>query len=67
MFWPASAMAMIIPVSCCGKKPFGITTYKIAGETDGAEHHHQRDEAVPQHDFEPAFIRMQEAVETGFE
>ena len=29
MLWAASAIAMIIPVSCCGKKPFGMITNRV--------------------------------------
>ena len=28
MLWAASAIAMIIPVSCYGKKPLGMITYR---------------------------------------
>ena len=50
----ASDRPMINPVSCCGKEALGDDDVEIAGQRDGAEHHHQRDEAMPQHDLEAA-------------
>ena len=63
----ASDRPMINPVSCCGKKPLGIDDVEIAGQRDGAEHHHQRDEAVPQHDLQACLIEVEQAIEAAFE
>ena len=45
-------MPVIRPVSCVGKKPFGMMTNSDRGQRHGREERHQRDEAVPQHDIE---------------
>ena len=62
----ASDWPMINPVSCCGKEALGNDHVEIAGQRDRADHHHQRDEAVPQHDFESCLIDVEQAVEAAF-
>src|SRR5271169_1581955 len=46
------------------KEALGNDHVEIPGQRDGAEHYHQRGEAVPQHDFEPCHIEVEQAIET---
>ena len=46
-----------------GKEALGNDDIEIAGQCDGTEHYHQRAEAVPKHDLEARFIRVEQAVE----
>ena len=54
-------------MSCCGKEALGDDDIEISGECDGAEHHHQGDEAVPQHDLQAALVEVEQAVEAALE
>ena len=40
---------------------------EIAGQRDGGEHHHQRCEAVTQHDAQAARVQREQAIETPLE
>ena len=48
-----------------GKEALGNDDVEIPGQRDGGEHHHQRDEAVPQHDFEACLIDVEQAIEAA--
>ena len=48
-----------------GKEALGNDDVEIPGQRDGAEHHHQRDEAVPQHDLEARLIEVEQAIEAA--
>ena len=50
-----------------GKEALGDHDVEIAGQRDRAEHHHQRDEAMPQHDLEAGLVEVEQAVEAAFE
>src|SRR5882762_9532346 len=49
-----------------GKETLGNDYVQITGQRDGAEHHHQRDELMPQHDLEACLIEVEHAIEAAF-
>ena len=49
-----------------GKEALGNDDVEIPGQRDRAEHHHERDEAVPQHDLETGLIEVEQAIEAAF-
>jgi hypothetical protein len=50
-----------------GKETLGNQHVEIAGQRDCADHGHERDEAVPQHDLEARLIEVEQAIEAAFE
>ena len=48
-----------------GKEALGNRHVEVAGQDDGAEHHQQGDETMPQHDLEAGFIEREQAVEAA--
>ena len=49
------------------EEAFGNDDVEIAGQRNGAEHHHQRDETVAQDDLQAMLIERQKVVEAAFE
>src|SRR4030088_485525 len=60
---PASDMPVSRPISCCGKKPFGMITNR---QSDCGEEYTERCKAKPQHDIEAALVSPQQSVEGAF-
>ncbi len=48
------------------KKALGNHYIEVPGQYDGAEHHHQRSKAIPQHDLEAGLIEAEQAVKAPF-
>ena len=48
-----------------GKEAFRNDHVEIAGDADCAQHHHQRDKAMPQRDFEAALIEVEQPIEAA--
>ena len=47
------------------KETLGDQHVEISGQRDGAEHCHQRNEAVTQHDLEAGLIEVEQAIEAA--
>ena len=47
------------------KEALGNDDIEVAGHDDRAEHHHQRGEAMPQHDLEAGLVEVEQAVEAA--
>ena len=60
-------MPTMSPVSCCGKKPLGMTDEQISGRGHGGEHDAERDPAMSEGDDQGAVIDMHEPGEERFE
>ena len=56
MSWDPSLMPMINPVSCCGKKPFGIQTNNAMVRHTVSDHDGQRDPPVSQGDDQSPIV-----------
>ena len=53
MSWAASVVPMMMPVSCCGKKPFGTAAVKHDGGHERQEPHAQHEAVMAQHPAQP--------------
>src|SRR6516164_3575644 len=49
------------------KEALGHDRVEISRQCDGAEHHHERAEAMPQHDLQSGLIEVEKGIETSFE
>ena len=46
-----------------GKEALGDHDVEVAGQRDGAEHHHERHEAMSQHDLEASLVQVEQKIE----
>ena len=65
MLWSATRVATIRPVSCSGKKLFGMMTISQSVERDRAEHGQQHQEAVVERDRKRSSDRRHARAETA--
>jgi len=49
------------------KEAFGDDDIKASRQYDGTEHHHERDEVMPQHHLQSGLIEIEKSVEAAFE
>ena len=50
-----------------GKEPLRNGDVEISGERDRGEHHHHRDQAMPEHDLEARLVDMKQRIKAALE